>query len=105
VAIENFFERLRDFSGPKKDYCENRGDAVKNNMFWLEGLRLMDDGIGIELLDKGGNECECFIGIEDLVDGFEDFIKYSHPDDAKEYKATTLTALRKAIDRIEAMEF
>ena len=103
-APENFFERLREFSGPTENFCEKRGDAVKNNAFWIRGLRLQDDCIGIELLDKDGNDCECFIGIEDLVDGFEDFIKFSHPDDAKEYKAATLTALRKAINRIKVME-
>ena len=98
---ENFFDRLREFSGFRVGTGK---EEIENRAFWIDGIRLQDDGIAVELLDEEGDECEFFIGIDDLVDGFEDFIVYSHPEDAAEYKATTLDALRKAIERIERME-
>jgi hypothetical protein len=97
---DNFYKRLHEFSG---FVCGTETSAVENNRFWIKGIRLQDNFIAIELLGEDG-ECEFAIGLSDLVDGFEDFIVYSHPEDACEYKETTLSALRKAASRIESMQ-
>jgi hypothetical protein len=97
---DNFFERLTSFSGP---VCFT-AETLKERTFLIDGLRLQGDGIGVELLDEGGAECEFFVSIDDLVDGFEGCIIYSDPKSAAEYKDETLDALRKAIERIERME-
>ena len=97
---DNFYKRLREFSGFVR---RAEASAVENNRFWIEGIRLQDDFIAIELIGEDG-ECEFAIGLSDLVDGFEDFIVYSHPEDAREYKEITLSALRKAVTRIESMQ-
>lgn len=99
---DNFFDRIYDLSGFS---VEHGKEEVKEHAFWIEGVRLQGDGIGIELFDICDElECEFFIGIKDLVDGFEDFITYSCKSDAERYKKETLDALRKAVKRIEKMK-
>lgn len=68
---------------------------------WIEGVRIQGEHICLELIDDDGDETEWAINLAELVKGHGEFIKYSHPDDAKEYKAEIVKALRDAIAAIE----
>lgn len=68
---------------------------------WIEGVRIQGEHVCLELIDDDGGETEWAISLSYLVKKHGEFIKYSHPEDAKESMAEVLKALRDAIAEIE----
>lgn len=88
-----FHSKLKMWCGPV-----NRKPTALN---WIENVRLQGAHICLELIDDDGDKTELAISLAELVKMHGEFIKYSHPEDAEEYKAEVLKALRDAIASIE----
>lgn len=97
---KTFFKVIRGFSGLPRNKAQAQR-ILKKSPFWIDRMRLQDDLVLVELVSVDGFECEFGIGLDDLVDGFVDYLSWTDPESAEKDKATTLAALERAVERLK----
>jgi hypothetical protein len=96
--MDDFLEKIEVWDGPASN-----GDrrVFPKVLKFLTGIRIQDGFVVIEAINEDGESEVVAISLDHLVEEHREFIEYSHPEDAERAKNGMLSALRRAIDKIE----